>query len=53
MHLREHLAAGRHILGILVVKIGYPAWKIAEDLHLIWGASLPDEINDQIVYWPR
>lgn len=53
VHLREHLDAGRHILGILVVKIGYPAWKIAEDLYLIWGASLPNEFRDQIVYWPR
>lgn len=53
VHLGEHLVIGRHILGILVMKIGYPAWKIAEDLHLIWGASLPNEFNDQIVYWPR
>lgn len=53
VHLHEHLAAGRHIRGILVMKNGYPAWKIAEDLHLIWGASLADEFNDQIVYCPR
>lgn len=53
VHLREHLAAGRHVPGILVVKIRYPSWKLAEDLHLIWGASFPDEFRDQIVFWPR
>jgi hypothetical protein len=53
VHLRDHLAANRHIPGVLVVKLGYRPWKLAEDLHLIWGASLPDEFRDQIVYWPR
>ena len=52
-HLRAHLAASKHVPGILVVKIGYLPWKLAEDLHLIWGASLPEEFVDQIVYWPR
>ena len=49
-HLREHLAAGRHVPGILVVKIGYPSWKLAEDLHLIWGAVFPTSSVTRFVY---
>jgi hypothetical protein len=53
VHLRDHLANGGHVPGILVVRSRFPPWKLAEDLLLISGASLPDEYRDQIVYWPR
>ena len=49
-HLRDHLAAGGHVPGILVVP--FPLGALVEELILIWGASLPDEYQDQIVYLP-
>ena len=52
MHLRNHLAAGRHVPGILIVPQRMSPRQISDQLHLIWGASLPDEYQDQIVYLP-
>jgi len=34
-HLRDHLAAGRHVPGILVAPQRMAAWEIADGLHLI------------------
>lgn len=52
-HLRDHLMAGGHVPGIIVLKHRLAAWQMAEELILIWGASLPDEYQDQIVVWPQ
>ena len=52
MHLRNHLAAGRHIPGLLVVPQRMAPWQVSEELLLLWGASQPDEYRDQIVYLP-
>ena len=52
-HLQSHLARGAHVPGILVMKSRLAPWQMAEELILIWGASLADEYVDQIVYWPR
>lgn len=51
-HLRHHLAAGRHVPGILVVPFPLDIGALVEELILIWGASLPNEHQDQIVYLP-
>ena len=51
-HLRNHLAANRHILGILTVPRRFTIGNIIDELHLIWGASLPEEFQDQIVHLP-
>jgi hypothetical protein len=51
-HLRDHLAAGRHVPGILVVSFPLDIGELIEELILIWGASLPDEYRDRIVYLP-
>jgi len=51
-HLRDHLAAGGHVPGILVVPFPLGIGALVEELILIWGASLPDEYQDQIVYLP-
>ena len=51
-HLRDHLAAGHHMPGILVVPRFFSFRTLIDQLHLIWGASLPDEYRDQIVYLP-
>jgi hypothetical protein len=51
-HLRDHLAAGRHVPGTLVVPFSLDIGALVEELILIWGASLPDEYQDQIAYLP-
>lgn len=51
-HLAEHVANGRHIPGILVVDPACEIKKLAEDLALVAGASLPGEFQDQIRYLP-
>jgi hypothetical protein len=51
-HLRDHLAMGRHIPGVLICPIPLADWKVAEELQLVWAAMRPDEYVDQIVYLP-
>jgi len=51
-HLRDHLATGRHVPGILVVPFPLDIGALVEELILIWGASLLNEYQDQIVYLP-
>jgi hypothetical protein len=51
-HLSKHLAADRHIPGILVVLFPLDIGHLLEDLLLIRGAIQPDEFRDQIVYLP-
>ena len=51
-HLRDHLAVGRHIPGILVAPFPLDIGALIEELILIHGASQPDEYRDQIVYLP-
>ena len=51
-HLRHHLAAGRHIPGILVTPYPLNIGMLIKELLLIWGASMPGEYQDQIVYLP-
>ncbi len=52
MHLRDHLAAGNHVPGILLIRRRYTWGQIIEDLHLIWDASTSDEYPDRIEYLP-
>jgi hypothetical protein len=52
VHLHNHLSAGRHVPGILVVPQRMAPWQVSDQLFLIWGASLPGEYRDQIVYLP-
>lgn len=51
-HLRNHLASGRHGPGILIMSRRLSLGETIDELHLIWGASLPDEYRDRIVYLP-
>jgi len=51
-HLRDHLATGRHIPGILIMPRRLTAWQVADELHLVWGASQAGEFQDQIIYLP-
>ena len=51
-HLRDHLKKGHHIPGILITPHPLNVGGLIEELILIWGASLPDEYQDQILYLP-
>jgi hypothetical protein len=52
VHLREHLAAGRHVPGIVQLDQQMSSGDIIEDLLLIQGAGLPGEFADRIIYLP-
>ncbi len=47
-HLADHLAAGRHIPGILLINPGLKIGQILNYLILAAYSSLPDEYRDQI-----
>lgn len=52
LHLRDHLAAGNHVPGILLIRRRYAWGQVIDDLYLIWDASSPDEYRDRIEYLP-
>lgn len=52
VHLKEHLAEGGHVPGILLIRKEILIGKLIEDLLLIWGASEAGEYRDQIAYLP-
>lgn len=52
VHLQAHLAQGRHVPGIVQLPRRMGIHTIVDDLLLLWGASLPGEFQDQIVYLP-
>ncbi|MEE8392276.1 MAG: DUF5615 family PIN-like protein [Anaerolineae bacterium] len=51
-HLRDHLAEGRHIPGILEVNPNMSIGETIEELLLIWGVSDADEYHDMLIYLP-
>lgn len=51
LHLKSHLAAGRHVEGIFRVDPKLAVAELAEGLTLIFEISLPEEFRDQYVYW--
>jgi len=51
-HLREHMATGHHVPGIFTLRPKASIAQVIDDLLLIWGASRPDEHQDQIVHIP-
>ncbi len=52
MHLCAHLAQGGHVPGIVQPPRRMDIHAIVDDLLLLWGAGLPGEFQDQIVYLP-
>jgi hypothetical protein len=50
IHLRDHLAAGHHVPGILILPRQWNLGRVLDELQLIWAASFPDEYCDRIVY---
>jgi hypothetical protein len=51
-HLAEHLAAGRHLPGILVLNPAMSFGALVDELILIALASSEDEFIDQMLYLP-
>lgn len=51
-HLADHLAAGQHVPGIVMLDEDLGIGGNIDELLLIAGAALPDELRDQITYLP-
>jgi hypothetical protein len=51
-HLADHLAAGRHVPGILLIDVGMTAAELANELGLIAGAGRPEDFRDLILNLP-
>jgi hypothetical protein len=51
-HLADHLAEGRHVLGIFILNSGISIGQNIEDLLLIADVSLDGEYQDQIIHLP-
>lgn len=51
-HLRDHLAARRHVAGNFTLRPHASFAAMVDDLVMIWGAFLPGEYQDQIVHIP-
>jgi len=52
VHLRSHLALGRHVPGIIQLPRRLSIGAILDDLLLIAAAIEPAELQDQILYLP-
>jgi hypothetical protein len=52
VHLRNHLAEGRHVPGVLLIRRHYTWGQVMDDLQLVWDASSSDEYRDRIEYLP-
>lgn len=52
VHLTDHLAQGRHVLGIFVMNPRMSIGETLEELRLIWGAGDPTEYADLITHLP-
>jgi hypothetical protein len=47
LHIADHLVAGGRHWGVLLVRKGTSIGRLAEDLYLIWAASVADEWINQ------
>lgn len=52
VHLKEHLATGKHVPGIFVLRRNVTFGRIIEDLLLIWAAGIVEEYQDIITHIP-
>lgn len=51
-HFREHLAAGRHSIGVFLLRRNMTIRVLLDELAIITAASLEGEYQDQIRYLP-
>ncbi|MGL5066106.1 MAG: hypothetical protein ACRC62_39555 [Microcoleus sp.] len=52
VHLADHIAAGRHIPGILILNAKLTIGQTIDELTLIAEAAFDEEYQDQIVHLP-
>ena len=52
VHLQAYLQKGGHIPGILLLRPGFSYQQIIDTLELIWFASTPEDLRDQLLYIP-
>ena len=52
-HLRDHVASGRHVPGILVIRAGWSVGRILRELVLMAEASLENEYQDRLINLPE
>jgi hypothetical protein len=52
IHLRDHLDAGRHVPGIVILRTRVSLGDLADELALMCEASDADEYADRMVYVP-
>lgn len=51
-HLRDHIAQGRHVPGIIIINDDMSVGDTIEQLILIWGAAKENEYRDIMLYLP-
>lgn len=51
-HFHEHLAAGRHSPGVLLLRPNWVLQRVIETLTVIVTAGVPDDFRDQVQYIP-
>ena len=52
VHLRDHVAEGRHIPGIFILNAKMSFKQTVEELVFIWELAEPDMYIDQIRFMP-
>ena len=52
IHLRDQIAVGGHVPGILILDPSMSLGETCTELAMLHGASAPDEHIDQILYLP-
>ncbi len=52
VHLKDHLASGERVPGIIQLPRIMDMSVLIEDLLLLWNSSEPGEFRDQILYLP-
>lgn len=52
IHLQTYLRKGGHIPGILLLRPGFSYRQIIDTLELIWFASTPEDLQDQLTHIP-
>ena len=51
-HFNEHLAAGRHVPGVICIRKFVTMGELINLLYLIWYASDAEEYSDRLVFIP-
>jgi hypothetical protein len=52
IHVRNHIEAGGHVPGILLLRRRASLGEVIEQLYMLWSASDAEEFKDRILYIP-